>query len=36
MKIGVVSGTHDRLESLLQVKQIFKAAQVEMIIHCGD
>lgn len=36
MKIGVLADTHDRLESLLRVKEIFVKEKVEMIIHCGD
>lgn len=36
MKVGVISDTHDRLESLKKVIEIFQENQVEMIIHCGD
>jgi putative phosphoesterase len=36
MKIGVMSDTHDRLESLSKVIEIFKENDVGQIIHCGD
>lgn len=36
MKIGVISDTHDRLESLKQAIKIFKENKVAMIVHCGD
>jgi len=36
MKIGIISDTHDRLESLQQAMQIFRENRVEKIIHCGD
>lgn len=36
MKIGVISDTHDRLESINKAVQIFKENKVEEIIHCGD
>jgi putative phosphoesterase len=36
MKIGVISDTHDNLISLKKALQLFKANNVEMILHCGD
>jgi putative phosphoesterase len=36
MKIGVISDTHDRLESIVYLKKIFIKEKIEMIIHCGD
>jgi uncharacterized protein len=36
MKIGVISDTHDRLESLEKILEIVKKRKVELIIHCGD
>lgn len=36
MTIGIISDTHDRLESILKATEIFKENKVEMIIHCGD
>jgi len=36
MKIGVFSDTHDRLDSLKEVVDIFQKNQVKAIIHCGD
>ena len=36
MKIGIISDTHDRLESVKRATEIFKDNKVEMIIHAGD
>lgn len=36
MKIGIISDTHDRLESIVYFKNILRNQKVEMIIHCGD
>lgn len=36
MIVGVISDTHDRLDSLAKGLAIFKREQVAMIIHCGD
>jgi len=36
MKLGIISDTHDRLESLAKAIEIFKKEKVEMIVHCGD
>jgi len=36
MKIGVISDTHDRLESIVYFKNLLKNENVEMIVHCGD
>ena len=36
MKLGIISDTHDRLESLGKAIEIFKSEKVEMIVHCGD
>ncbi len=36
MKIGVISDTHDRLDSIIKALEIFRKEKVEFIIHCGD
>ena len=36
MKVGVISDTHDRLESIKKAIDIFKKEKVGLIIHCGD
>lgn len=36
MKIGVVSDTHDNLESVRNAVRIFEDEGVEKVIHCGD
>ena len=36
MKVGIISDTHDRLESIERARDIFTENEVEMILHCGD
>lgn len=36
MKIGVLSDTHDNLDNLLTVLEIFRQRGIETVIHCGD
>ncbi|MDH7476093.1 MAG: metallophosphoesterase [Microgenomates group bacterium] len=36
MKIGIISDTHDQLESLEKAVKIFQKEKVNLIIHCGD
>ncbi|MEW6116128.1 MAG: metallophosphoesterase [Nitrospirota bacterium] len=36
MIIGIISDTHDHLDNLRKVLEIFKARNVEHIIHAGD
>lgn len=36
MIIGVLSDTHDRLDSLKLAIEVFKKNHVEEIVHCGD
>lgn len=36
MKIGVLSDTHDNLDNLLTVLEIFRERGIETVIHCGD
>lgn len=36
MIIGVISDTHDRIDTLKEAISIFKAEKVEVIVHCGD
>jgi len=36
MKIGILSDTHDRLDTIEKVFHIFLDEKVEQIIHCGD
>ncbi len=36
MHIGILSDTHDRLDTLKQAVAIFKKQSVAQIVHCGD
>lgn len=36
MKIGVLSDTHNNLDNLLTVLEIFRERRIETVIHCGD
>lgn len=36
MQLGIISDTHDRLESLAKAIEIFKKEQIELLVHCGD
>ena len=36
MKIGVVSDTHDNLESVRNAIDIFQDEEVDKVVHCGD
>jgi putative phosphoesterase len=36
MKIGILSDTHNHVENTRRALAIFRAAQPEHIIHCGD
>ena len=36
MKIGIISDTHDRLESIKKAIELFEQNNIELIIHCGD
>lgn len=36
MKLGILSDTHDNLESVEKAIKIFQKEKVELIIHCGD
>jgi len=36
MIVGVLSDTHDRLDSLKGAVEVFKNNKVELIVHCGD
>lgn len=36
MKIGVMSDTHDRLETVELAIKVFQKQKVKLIIHCGD
>lgn len=36
MKIGVVSDTHDNLDSVREAIEIFNDEGVEKVVHCGD
>lgn len=36
MRIGVISDTHDCLESIQKAVEVFKKNNVGLIIHCGD
>jgi uncharacterized protein len=36
MKLGIISDTHDRLDSLPPAITLFKEHDVDAIIHCGD
>ncbi len=36
MTIGIISDTHDRLDTLERAIQAFKQHGVELVVHCGD
>ncbi len=36
MKIGIMSDTHNHVDNIRQVLDIFRERHVERIIHCGD
>lgn len=36
MKIGIISDTHDQLESVEKAIKILQKEKVSLIIHCGD
>jgi putative phosphoesterase len=36
MILGIISDTHDKLESVERAFEFFVANHVEMVIHCGD
>ena len=36
MILGIISDTHDKLESVERALEYFAANHVEMVIHCGD
>jgi len=36
MLLGVISDTHDRLPAIRKAVEIFNAANVEAVLHCGD
>jgi putative phosphoesterase len=36
MRIGIISDTHDQLESVEKAVKIFQKEKVDLIIHCGD
>ena len=36
MKIGVVSDTHNNLQNVQRIVELFNAAQVDRVIHTGD
>lgn len=36
MQVGVISDTHDKLQTIQQALDIFHAEDVELVIHCGD
>ncbi len=36
MKIGVLSDTHDCIESTLEAIRLLKAEGAELLLHCGD
>jgi hypothetical protein len=36
MRIGVVSDTHDRQETIAEAVRLLLEQQVELILHCGD
>jgi hypothetical protein len=36
MIIGVISDTHDRMPTLAKALEVFRAEQVEAVIHAGD
>ncbi|MBI2624564.1 metallophosphoesterase [Candidatus Parcubacteria bacterium] len=36
MTIGIISDTHDRLDTLERAVQTFKQHGVKLVVHCGD
>lgn len=36
MNIGVISDTHDRLETIDRALEFFALQNVELVVHCGD
>jgi len=36
MKIGIISDTHDRIETVNKVMEILKEKDVGVLVHCGD
>lgn len=36
MKVGIISDTHDDLDSVMQAVLLFKNENVELVIHAGD
>ena len=36
MKIGVISDTHDNIETTLKAISFFEREEVDAVIHCGD
>lgn len=36
MKLGIIADTHDHIAKIQKVVRIFKRANVEAIVHCGD
>ncbi len=36
MKLGIISDTHDQLESIIRVIDLFKKNNIKKIYHCGD
>jgi uncharacterized protein len=36
MRIGVVSDTHDRIETIAEAVRLLAEQHVELILHCGD
>lgn len=36
MKIGIISDTHDNVESIKKAAKVFSDKNVDLVIHCGD
>jgi uncharacterized protein len=36
MRIGIISDTHDNLESIERAFLLFEAENIDLVVHCGD
>lgn len=36
MEIGVIADTHDQIDAVEAAVELFRAADIEVVLHCGD